>query len=181
MIQKTGSLGSNVGPLLVDRVITNSVTVAVGDSVKTVVGFLALGTAAARVLGHVESLTGKDGLTPVKDGTYLGNIGEAYTASASNQTVAMVSARVDIDTQSLYSAELSAAAGTTTGSNLAGKYFNLTDKDTINEASVTETRMTLTEGTPNTAAFMQYYSHGLDRNFTTQVLVNIVYSEVFGF
>lgn len=181
MIQKVGSIGSTVGPLLVDRILTNSQAMAVGDSVKTVVGFLTRGTVGARVLGHVESLVGKDGLTPVKDGTYLGNIGETYTASASNQTVALVSARVDVSTDALYTCELSQAAGTTTGSNLAGKYFNLTDQDTLNETTVTETRMTLTEGTPNTVTMMQYYSHGLDRNLTTQVIANIVFSEVFGF
>lgn len=181
MIQKIGCLGMSEGPLLLDRIITNSQAIAVGDSVKTVVGFITRGTVGARVLGHVESLIGKDGLTPVKDGTYLGNIGETYTASASNQTVALVSARIDIDTRSLYTCELSAAAGTTTGSNLPGKYFNLTDQDTLNESTVTETRLTLTEGTPNTMTIMQYYSHGLDRNFTTQVISNIVYSEVFGF
>lgn len=168
MIQKIGTLGQAGGPLLVDRIITNSVSIAVGDSVRTVSGFLALGTTGTRVLGLVESLVGQDGLSPLKDGTYLGNIGEVYAASASNQTVAMVRARVDIDQNSLYSAELDAAIGTTTGSGFAGRTFDLADEDTLDESTVAETTQ-------------QYYSHGTDRNLTTQVVVNILESEVFGF
>jgi hypothetical protein len=168
MIQKIGTLGNAGGPLLVDRIVTNSVAISVGYSVKTTAGFVALGTAGARVLGHVESLVGKDGLTPVKDGSYLGNPGEVYTVASDNQTVAQVRARVDVDQRSLYSAELDAAAGTTSGSNLAGKNFDLVDKDTLDESTVAETTA-------------QYYSHGLDRNNTAQVVVNILESEVFGF
>lgn len=168
MIQKIGTLGQAGGPLLVDRILTNSITVAVGDSVKTASGFAALGTAGARVLGHVESLVGADGLTPVKDGTYLGNIGEAYAVASNNQTVAQVRARVDIDTCSVYKAELDAAAGTTTGSNLAGKNFDLVDEDTLDESTVAETTA-------------QYYSHGLNSVDTAKVNVNILESEVFGF
>lgn len=168
MIQKIGTLGQAGGPLLMDRILTNSIVVAIGDSVKTTAGFLALGTAGARVFGHVEGIFSTDGFSPVKDGTFRNNIGEAYTVASNNQTVGMVSARVDIDQNSLYSAEVSAALGTTAGSGLAGKTFDLTDEDTLNEASVLETTA-------------QYYSHGPDRNLTTQLMVNILESEVFGF
>jgi len=168
MIQKIGSLGRYGGPLLVDRIIKNSVAIAVGDSVKTASGFAALGTTGARVLGHVESLVGNDGLTPVKDGTYLGNIGEVLTVESDNQTDKKIRARIDVDTASLYSAELDAAAGTTTGSNLAGKNFDLADEDTLDESTVVETTA-------------QYYSHGLNINDTAKVVVNILESEVFGF
>lgn len=168
MFKKIGTLGEFGGPILVDRILTNSITVAVMDSVKTASGFAALGTTGARVLGHVESIVGADGLTPVKDGTYLGNFASTYAVASNNQTVAQVRARVDINTSSLYSAELDAAAGTTTGSNLAGKTFDLVDEDSLDESSVLETTN-------------QYYSHGLDRRNTAQVEVNILESEVFGF
>lgn len=167
MIQKTGSLNSVVGPILVDRVLTDSLAVAVGYSVVTSAGFLALSTAGARVLGHVIALVGADSLTPVKDGTYLGNPGDVFTASATNETVEEVRAQIDVSTTSLYSAELDASAGTTSGSNLAGKNFDLVDKDTLDESTVT-------------VLTAQYYSHGLDRNNTAQVIVNILESEVFG-
>ncbi len=168
MIHKIGSLGNFGGPLLVDRILTNSITVAIADSVKTASGFAALGTTGARVLGHVEGLIGKDGLSPVKDGTFLGNLGATYAVASDNQTVAQVRARVDVATTSLYSAELDAAIATTTGSGLAGKNFDLADEDTLDESTVAETTL-------------QYYSHGIDANKTTQVVVNILESEVFGF
>lgn len=168
MILKIGSLGRVGGPLLVDRIIGNSVVIAVGDSVKTASGFAALGTTGARVLGHVVSILGADGLTPVKDGTYLGNPGGTFTADSDNQTVDQTKVVVDVDQASLYSAELDATIATTTGSNLAGKNFDLADEDTLDESTVAETTA-------------QYYSHGVDRNNTAQVVVNILESEVFGF
>jgi len=167
MIQKTGTLGNAGGPLLLERILTDSLVVAVGDSVQTTAGFLALGTAGSAVLGHIESLIGKDGLTPVKDGSYLGNIGEAYTAAATNETVAKISARVDIDPRSLYSAELDANIGTTAASALTGSHFDLLDKDTLDESTASATTG-------------QYYSHGVDRAKTANVIVNIIESEVFG-
>lgn len=168
MFKKIGSIADFNGPVLVDRILTNSITVAVMDSVKTASGFAALGTTGARVLGHVESIVGADGLTPVKDGTYLGNFASTYAVASNNQTVAQVRARVDVSQNSFYSAELDAAVGTTTGSNLAGKTFDIVDEDTLDESTVLETTA-------------QYYSHGLDRNNTAQVVVNILESEVFGF
>lgn len=168
MFKKIGSIADFNGPVLVDRILTNSITVAVMDSVKTTAGFAALGTTGARVLGHVESIVGADGLTPVKDGTYLGNFASTYAVASNNQTVAQVRARVDVSQNSFYSAELDAAVGTTTGSNLAGKTFDIVDEDTLDESTVLETTA-------------QYYSHGLDRNNTAQVVVNILESEVFGF
>lgn len=171
MFTKIGSIGRAGGPLLVDRIITNSVTVAVGDSVKTASGFAALGTTGARVLGHVESVVGADGLTPVKDGSYLGNLGNTFAAASDNQTVAQVRVRVDVDMHSLYSADLDAAIGTTSaagGSGAAGKTFDIANEDTLDESTSAETKQ-------------QYYSHGTDRNDTTNVVVNILESEVFGF
>jgi len=167
MIHKIGSLGRVGGPILVDRILTNSITVAISDSVKTASGFLALGTTGARVLGHVESLIGPDGLTPVKDGTLLQNLAATYAVASNNQTVGLVRARVDVDQCSLYSAEVDAALGTTAGSSFAGKTFDIIDEDTLDESTVAETTA-------------QYYSHGVDANKTTQVVVNIYESEVFG-
>lgn len=168
MIQKIGSMGRYGGPLLFERILTNSAVIRVGDSVQTTSGFLALSAAASRVLGHVESFVGRDGLSPVKDGTFRQNINDIYTATSDNQTVAQVSARVDISTDTLYSADPSAALGTTAGSNFAGKTFNLTDARTINEASVNVT-------------LLQYSSFGPDRNAPTRLVVNVLRSEVFGF
>ena len=168
MFQKIGSLGRFGGPVLVDRVITNSAVIAIGDSVKTASGFAALGTAGARVLGHVVAVVGQDGLNPVDDGSFNGNLGTAFTAASDNQTVAQVKAVVDVAQDALYVAELDAAAGTTTGSDLAGYNMDLADEDTLDESTAAETTA-------------QYYSHGLDRVQTDKAVVNILESEVFGF
>lgn len=187
MFKKIGSLGRFGGPVLVDRVITNSVAAKVGDAVKTVDGFAALATAGDPVLGHVESVFTGVGFSPLTDGTggaalgsFRGNIGDSYTAASDNETVDQVAVRVDIATDSIYSADADAALETTTGSSLAGKYFDVVDENDIDESSVTATRVVLTEGTPNTIAYLQYYSHGEDRNESDNVIVNITSSEVFG-
>lgn len=168
MIKKIGTLGQYGGPILLDRILTNSITIAVSDSVRTLAGFAALGLTNARVLGHVESIVSTDGLSPVKDGSYLGNLASSYAVSATNQTVAMVSARMDVDQYALYLADMSAALNTTAGSGLAGKTFDIQNQSTILESTVSE----LTN---------QYYSHGPDRVSPTRLVVNILESEVFGF
>ena len=102
---------------------------------------------------------------------------------ANNQTVGLVRARVDIDKNSTYSADLSAAVGTTStagGSGAAGKYFALSDEETLAESTFAETLFTLVEGAPNTITWRQYYSQGIDRNDTGNVAVNVAFSEVFG-
>lgn len=171
MIRKVGSLGRFGGPILIDRIVTNSVTVAISDAVSTTNGFAALGTTGNPVLGHVVALVGKDGLSVVKDGTFLNNPGNAYAVASDNQTVAQVRVVADAAQDSLYTAELDAAIGTTSasgGSGAAGKNFDLADEETLDESTVVETTA-------------QYHSHGIDPNDTTQVLVNILESEVFGF
>ena len=166
MIRKVGSLGRFGGPILVDRIVTNSVTVAISDAVSTTGGFAALGTAGNPVLGHVVGLVGKDGLSVVKDGTFLNNPGEAYAVASDNQTTGAVRVVVDASPDALYSAELDAAIGTTAGP--VGVNFDLADKDTLDESTAAETTA-------------QYYSHGADVNATANALVNILESEVFGF
>lgn len=169
-IIKVGTLNPHGAPVLRKEIITNSVVTAIWDSLKITSGFAALGTAGALVFGHIVNHKSKNEvgvLTTGVSGAEMGSYVGTYTAASDNQTVAQVKAECDISTSSLYSAELSAAAGTTAGSNLAHNNFDLTDKDTLNEASVI-------------AATAQYHSHGLDPNNTAQVIVNIYESQVFG-
>ena len=174
MFKKIGSLGRFGGPVLVDRVITNSVAVKVGDAVKTSAGFAALAAATDAVLGHVESVFTGVGFSPLTDGTggaalgsFKGNIGDSYTAASDNQTVDKVSVRVDISTDSIYSVGADAALETTPGSSLAGKRFSLADETEMDESTVAATGL-------------EYYSHGEDRNEADNLIVNIISSEVFG-
>jgi hypothetical protein len=164
---KVGTLGRFGGPLLVERIITNSATVAVGDAVKTTAGFGALVTTGDDILGVVESVIGADGLAVSTGGTYRGNPGDAFTAASDNQTVARARVRVDVDMSSLYEGLPDAAIGTTAGSGLAGKTFDLVDEDNIDESTVNETKQ-------------QVYSHGPSINDTTRLVINILESELFG-
>lgn len=67
----------------------------------------------------------------------------------------------------MYSAEVSAAIGTTTGSNLLGYKMDLTDEDTLDESSAI-------------TATAQYNTWGVDPGNSAQAVVNVYESLVFG-
>jgi len=165
-----GSLDTHGAPVIRREIITNSVVTTVMDSVKLASGFVALGTAGALVFGNVISIGTEKGVglnTSGATGAQMGSFVNTYTAASNNQTVGKVKADVDISKMSLYSAELSAAAGTTTGSNLDGYNMDLADEDTLDESSAT-------------TSTAQYHSWGLDPVNSARVIVNILESQVFG-
>lgn len=168
MFTKVGSLGRNGGPLLVDRIITNSVTASVGGAVNTASGFAALVTTGARILGIVESIIGTNRLAITTGSTYRGNPGDTYAAAADNQTVDMASVRVDIDRFSLYEVAGDSTLGTTAAALLDGKSFDLATSLLLDESTAAETAQ-------------QVYSHGISLVNSDKAVVNIVESEVFGF
>lgn len=167
MFKKVGSLGNFGGPILVDRIVANSVTVSVGGAVKTLAGFAALVATGDKVLGVVEQVIGSNRLAVSTGSTYRGNFGDTFAAAADNQTVAMNRVRVDVSPHSLYQVAGDAALGTTTGSNLAGKTFDLANSLLVDESTVNITSQ-------------QVYSHGPSEGVTTELVVNIFESEVFG-
>ncbi len=165
-----GSFDPHGAPVLRKEILANTITVTVFDSVKAASGFIALGTAGALVYGHVKGIaTAKDvgvtstGVAGAAFGSFVGTFGTA----SDNQTVAKVVGEIDISKYSLYSAELSAAIGTTTGSNLIGYRMDLTDEDTLDESTAVTTTA-------------QYATHGVDPNNSAQAIVNIYESQVFG-
>lgn len=167
---KTGSLSPYGAPVLRKAIIANSVVSVLLDSIKLSAGFAALGTAGALVFGHITGHSNSrgtglssTGVTGADFGSYVGS----YTAASNNQTVGLVAAETDISTDSLYSAEMSAAIGTTTGSNLAGYKLDLTDEDTLAETSAVLTTA-------------QYNNWGVNPENTAQAIVNIYESQVFG-
>jgi hypothetical protein len=169
-ILAVGSLNPHGAPVLRSNILANSITVTESDSVKFASGFVALGTAGALVLGHVVSIStrggvgvGSTGATGAAFGSFVGT----FATPSNNQTVGKNKANVDISKHSLYSAEESATIGTTTGSNLAGYYQDLSDEDTLNEGSAA-----------TTAA--QYFGWGVNPDDTSKALVNIYESQVFG-
>lgn len=166
------SIGSlehtNQAPLLRRYVIANSITVTVNDSVKLATGFVALGTAGALVLGHVNSISAPTGLgvnTSGQVGAGFGSYVNSFLTASNNQTVAQIKADVDINKFSLYAATANAAFGTTTGSNLAGYHIDLQDQSQLDEDSVV-------------TATAQYSTHGMDTTVATQAVINIYESQL---
>ena len=168
--KKVGSLNPHGAPILRSEIIANSVVSTQLDSVKLASGFVALGTAGAAVFGHLAGhVDGKAvGLsTSGVSGAEIGSYVNTFTAASDNQTVGMVAAMVDISKDSLYSAEVDVAIGTTTGSDLAGYRMDLVDEDTLDESTAA-----------TTAA--QYGTFGVDPDDSTKAIVNIYESQVFG-
>ena len=165
-IKKIGTLDSHGAPVLLNRIITNSVVTTVGDSVKVASGFMALGTAGALVFGHVDGISADEGLGKTDNGA-SGDFTGTFTAASDNQTVAKVRAIADVSKMSLYDAEVDAALGTTTGSDLAQYTMDLVDEDTLDESTAVATTG-------------QYMSQGVNPLDTDQVIVNIFESQVFG-
>ncbi len=168
-ILKIGSLVPYGGPILRKEIITNSVKLVTSDSVKIAAGFVSLGTAGKSVFGHAMGISTNKGVglnTTGVTGSEIGSFAGTYTVASDNQTVAMVRAEVDISQNTLYSAELDAAAGTTTGSDLLGYKMDLIDANTLDESTAVVTTA-------------QYNSFGLDPVDSTKAIVNIFESFVF--
>lgn len=165
-----GTLSPFGAPVLKSQILANSITVTTNDSVKAASGFVTLGTAGVLVLGHVQSIVTNKGVglnTTGVAGAEMGSFVNTYLTASNNQTVGFVRAMCDVSKETLYSAEVSAAIGTTTGSNLLGYFMDLTDEDTLNEGSAATTTC-------------QYFNWGVDPLNTAQALVNVYESLVFG-
>lgn len=168
--KRKGSLDPHGAPVLRRAILANTITSVKLDSMKLASGFAALGTAGALVFGHLGSHSNKyevgvetSGAAGAAMGSYLGT----FLSASDNQTVGLVTADCDVSKFTLYSAELSAAIGTTTGSNLAGYRMDLSDEDTLDESSAT-------------TSTAQYGTWGVDPNDTSKAVVNIYESQVFG-
>lgn len=170
--KNNGSLNPHGAPVLKRQIIANTVTSVLLDSTKLSSGFLALGTAGAEVFGHIlahSTNNGGVGLnTSGAAGAATGSYAGTYLTASDNQTVGKVKAECDISKYTLYTEPTSGTLGTTTGSNLAGYFLDLTDEDTLDETSAT--------ATPT----KQYFNWGVDPANSSLIVVNIVESIVFG-
>lgn len=165
-----GSLVPYGGPVLRSEIVTNSVVATVHDSVKFASGFVALGTAGVVVLGHITGLGTSGNIghsTTGVAGAALGSFVGTFTHTSDNQTVAKDVAEIDISMATLYTAEVDATIGSTTGSDLAGYRMDLIDEDTLDESTAA-------------TSTAQYNTWGLDPGDSTQAIVNIYESSVFG-
>lgn len=166
--KRIGSLNPHGGPLLRRYTLGNSITATEMDATEASSGFAILGTSANPLIGHVDSIVTLNGVGVEDNGSGSDFVG-SYTTASDNQTVAQVGARVDVSKETLYSAEVSQAIGTTPGSNLNHYKMDLSDEDTLDETSAVT-------GT-NSA---QYATHGTDPADTTKAVVNLFESIIFG-
>jgi len=166
-----GTLNTHGAPVLRKEIAANSIDITVEDSVKADTdGFVALGTAAALVFGHVVGIASAKDVGMQTDGSTgaaMGSFQNTYTTASDNETVAKVRAECDVSKMTLYSAEHDDTIGSTTGSNLLGYFLDLEDEDTLDESSCLTTTL-------------QYFNWGLDPNNSARSIVNIYQSVVFG-
>lgn len=166
--KRTGTLNPHGAPVKISKVIKNSITVTEMDSVKLSGGVVALGTTGALVFGHVLAIGTENGVgleTTGATGAETGSYINTFTTASNNETVGFVKAEIDISKQTLYSAEVDATIGTTTGSNLSGYFMDLVDEDTLDESTAA-------------ATVAQYATHGVDKVSTGRAVVNIYESQV---
>src|SRR3990167_5413705 len=165
-------LGEN-GRVLRKYVLDASTDFQVGDVVMAGIGTVddpqvgeaITATSGLRVLGVIQAITTKEGVSPSSNGC-SGAFIDAYRTPANNETGLQISALVDISPFSVYSADLDDTIGTTTGSNRAFYYLDLDTgvaNHQLNEASATA---------PSTGRG-QFVSHGIDPQDTNNVLVSI--------
>ena len=111
---KEGSLDPHGAQILRKEIITNSQETTIMDSIKMSSGFAALNTAGVAVFGHVNAILKADGspmTTSGATGAEIGSYVGTFTATSDNQTVAKVTARMDLSQMTLYSAEVDATIG----------------------------------------------------------------------
>lgn len=174
--QNNGTMSPYGAPVKLFRILGNSATFTINDSLKLVSGFLVAGTTGALVFGHLQGIGTLKGM-PMNStgaaGADFGSFINAFTTASDNQTVAMFKGECDVSKFTMYSASLDATVGTTTGSNLPGYNMDIASAVTLSESSATATT------TASTTAG-QYAGHGLDPVNSARVLVNIFESQVAG-
>lgn len=170
---RIGSTQSNAAPVLKKFTISNSITVTPFASVVLTSGFVALSTSSSHIIaGQVDAIqtfTGVGEITTGVAGAAIGSFLGTFLTASDNQTVAKVSALVDVSKFSLYSVLANATLGSTTGSNLPGYYTALADSKTTSES-------TASTSSTNTG----YVIWGVDPLLpTTNQIVSIYNSQFF--
>jgi len=155
------SLNPNSGPVLISIPVTTTVTIDVGDAVEidtTTTRYLAPCAAAVKVLGHVHALVQPNGLPLTASTGAVDRL--TYTTTSSGEIYALV----DVSKMSLYSAEMSAALGTT-GTTPYYENYDLSDETKLDEATAAATSA-------------QYKGWGVDPDDSARLLVTIKESEL---
>jgi len=155
-----------------------SQTFELGDAVKTyTTGYADLGVAALPIIGVIDAFADSKGnilpATAVAAGTASGSNLTAVTTASPNPTYyAFVILGQDV----LYSAAVSGTLGTTVSSTLRGCWIDINSAGTeygqVLETTANRTAHAATGGMSN------FYSHGLDPNDSTRLLVSIANYEM---
>jgi hypothetical protein len=127
------SMISKDQPVLFYFIVDNSDTITIGDAVMlNGDGHVVVATATEEVLGIVQAVVSYNAHLPIAadSGTT-----DTYTVDSDNETVDMVEVAVIMDKYALFSTD---SSGTLALTNLM-QFFDLTDEDTINQGSASDT------------------------------------------
>ena len=168
----SGSLNPHGGPLLKKAVLIDSTAfdeynvmepeVSAGDTTD----YITTGTAAQELLGTLLAIVDSNG-NGVTDNGSGADFAGTYTTGATNESTVNISGIVDISQRSLYSADVDAALGTTTGSDTRFNFLDIIDEDNLDESSASSTSA-------------QYHSWAADPADSGNLIVNLKESWVFG-
>lgn len=156
----------------------NSQTFEVGDVVKSydnTADAADLGAAAAPLLGVIMSICDKDG-NPIKKSTNTAGSAntpdtQTVTTAADNTTSKTYYAQIETSKFAIYSAPVSGTLGTTVSSNGRGCRLD------INSAGGDYGQLLETTATRTATVTANFYSHGVDPDNSSNLLVSIANHE----
>lgn len=159
--------------------LDDSKTMAVGQACMSYTqtdDVITYAAAAAPILGIIVGIVDKYCLPIPGAALAAGTAGETVITSiataANNTTTKLYWALVDTGRLTVYSSQVSGTLGTTNQSNKRGCKIDI-DSANTNYARVLESTATRTVGTP-----ANFYSHGLDKDISTRLLLTIALSEL---
>ena len=152
--------------------LADSQTVAVGDLVETyTTGEGVLGTAGHFALGVVTAIVDAKGMPIEASNPVAGTASGVDTRSIATSTDGTSYAIVDTSTDTVYSAEVSGTLGSTATSGSRGCHIDI-DSANTDYGRLLESTATRTEGVES-----NFYSHGVDPDDSTRLMVSIAMSE----
>ncbi|MDP1729386.1 MAG: hypothetical protein Q8L27_04240 [archaeon] len=160
-------------------IIDNSDTIYMGQPVKTRNGNIEIIAAGDAMSGVVVDIVDKNGNSifgslAVKGlATVSGSPDSGYvTVGATNETVDLIAAKIDMSPFTIYSASVTGTMNTTNASNKKGGWVD--GVVASSQVSINETTNTLTVGTAG-----QFKNWGVDPDDSSRMLVSIAESEFF--
>ena len=165
---RNGAQRNLTEPILIK---TNEV-VAVGDAVETyTTGTVENGTAALPIKGIVQSIVNADGLPFVSGEHTAGSTNTSDTQSVTGDGTQYCI--IDTSPDTLYSAEVNGTLGTTNSSDKLGCRLD------VDSANTDYGRLLETTATRTVVTTANFYSHGVDPEDSTRLIVSLFNSEEY--